>query len=184
MKEGVLGYWNLLVNDIPYELYVIAIVVFILSLVVCLCLKGFAMGTRFSICVLLTEYICLLYCSTVFFRVISSTVQYDYLPFWSYLAYFDGREPNAIIENMMNILVFVPIGLMYGLVVKNKSLISVAILGACISIGIELFQLMFKKGFSELDDVIHNTLGCVLGYCMFMIIVKTWNYSMSYYKLR
>lgn len=184
MKESVLIYWDSLVDDIPHELYIYAFVVLILSWVVCVCLKGFVQGTRFAMCVLLTEYIGLLYCSTVFYRITNKSVQYDYMPFWSYQAYFDGKESNALIENMMNILVFVPVGLLLGYLIKNKTFVRVSILGACISIGIELLQLIFKKGFSELDDVMHNTLGCVLGYGILIILKKTWNCSMNYYKSR
>lgn len=182
MKEGFLSYWDSLVNDIPHELYIIAFVVLISSWLVCIGLKDLLQGTRVAMYVLLIEYICLLYCSTVFFRVTGTTVQYDYWPFWSYQAYFNGREPNALIENMMNILVFVPVGLLLGCLIQNKTFSRVAILGTCISVGIELLQLILKKGFSELDDVMHNTLGCVLGYGMFIILKKSWNCSVSYYK--
>lgn len=114
MKEGFLSYWSSLVNDIPHELYIIAFVVLISSSAVCVVLKGFVQGTRFAMCVLLTEYIGLLYCSTVFYRITNKSVQYDYMPFWSYQAYFDGKEPNALVENMMNVMVFVPVGLLLG----------------------------------------------------------------------
>lgn len=184
MKEGFLSYWRLLINDIPHELFIIALIVLVSSLLFSIGMKGFRRGMRYSTGVLLIEYICLIYCSTVFFRNVRRSVQYDYMPFWSYQAYFDGREPNALIENMMNILVFVPIGLLLGLLAKSKTFVRVTILGACISIGIEFLQLIFKKGFSELDDVMHNTLGCVLGYGILIIIKKTWNFSMSYYKSR
>ena len=30
----------------------------------------------------------------------------------------------------------------------------------------ELYPFLFMKGFSEVDDVMHNTLGCILGYMM------------------
>ena len=37
------------------------------------------------------------------------------------------------------------------------------------SLGIELIQLIFKMGMFELDDVIHNVLGAVLGSCLYMM---------------
>ena len=33
-----------------------------------------------------------------------------------------------------------------------------------LSIGIEVLQLVFKKGSFEIDDIIHNTVGCMLGF--------------------
>ena len=36
-------------------------------------------------------------------------------------------------------------------------------LGCLISMSIEALQYIFKHGFCEVDDVIHNTLGCAIG---------------------
>lgn len=174
MMERFWCYWDSMVNDIPHDLYIIAFIVLVLSFLISIGVKGFRSGMRYSMGVLLIEYISLIYCSTVFFRITCSSVQYDYMPFWSYQAYFDGREPNALIENMMNILVFVPIGLLLGHLIKNKTFVRVAIMGVCISIGIELLQLILKKGFSELDDIMHNTLGCLIGFWLYKIVNTLW----------
>ena len=40
-----------------------------------------------------------------------------------------------------------------------------------ISPTIEALQFFFMRGFSELDDVMHNTLGCLIGFG-FMIILR------------
>lgn len=170
MKEGFLEYWNSLVDDIPHEFYLIALIIFTSSMAIFIGLKGFWRGTRYSMGVLLVEYIILIYCSTVFFRISGKTVQYDFMPFWSYQAYFAGREPNAIIENVMNVLVFVPVGLLLGFAIKKTSYVRMAIIGVCISVGVESLQLIFMKGFSEVDDVMHNTLGCILGYGLYRMI--------------
>lgn len=42
-----------------------------------------------------------------------------------------------------------------------------ALLVSCgISVTIESLQFFFMRGFSEVDDVMHNTLGCLIGWCM------------------
>ena len=49
--------------------------------------------------------------------------------------------------------------------------------GMGISVGIELLQRFFRKGFADVDDVIHNALGCAsgcLGWWIFRRGVK-WN---------
>jgi len=43
------------------------------------------------------------------------------------------------------------------------------LIGCSISISIEVLQLCFMKGFSELDDVMHNTVGCFVGYMLVKI---------------
>ena len=184
MKKGMHNYWISLVEEIPYELYVILLTIFLFALFILIGKKGCLRGLRYSLMVLFIEYIVLLYSSTVFLRPVSKVFTYDYLPFWSYFAYLDGREPNALIENFANVLVFIPVGLMAGFIFLNISLRKVATLGACVSVGIEILQLLFKKGFSEIDDIIHNTLGCLLGYTLYLIIVKVWNCSGNYCRLR
>ena len=40
------------------------------------------------------------------------------------------------------------------------------LIGCSISISIEVLQFCFMKGSSELDDVMHNMVGCLIGWCM------------------
>ena len=44
--------------------------------------------------------------------------------------------------------------------------------GAGISVMIELLQLIFKRGLCEVDDVIHNVLGCMVGYGVYWVFVN------------
>lgn len=41
--------------------------------------------------------------------------------------------------------------------------------GLVISVLIEAMQYFFHKGFAETDDVMHNTLGCMIGYGMYAL---------------
>ena len=123
-------------------------------------------GFRYSAALFLLEYIFLLFCSTVIFRPTGDTRQYDFHPFWSYNAIQEGRE-DLLAENIMNVVVFIPVGLILGLLLKDKKawLISL-IIGCGISVTIEALQFFLMRGFSEVDDVMHNTLGCVIGFLM------------------
>ena len=138
--------------------------------------------------ILLVEYVILIYCSTVFFRPTGKVATYDYKPFWSYQAYLDGREPNALIENFANVLVFVPVGLLLGCMMngvwlkKRKGWLIALSVGLALSIGIEVLQFVFKKGFSETDDVMHNTIGCLVGYVIWLIVLETWIFSTNWYR--
>jgi len=71
----------------------------------------------------------------------------------------------------MNVVVFVPVGLMLGSLLRVKGSWLVALLIGCsISITIETLQFWFVKGFSEVDDVMHNTVGCLIGW--FMVVIN------------
>lgn len=41
------------------------------------------------------------------------------------------------------------------------------LIGCGISVTIEALQFFFMRGFSELDDVMHNTVGCLIRLFMF-----------------
>ncbi len=69
----------------------------------------------------------------------------------------------------MNVIVFVPIGLLVGWTIKNMNWKKVFFIGMGISFSIELLQLVFKRGFAEVDDLIHNTLGCMIGFGVYSL---------------
>ena len=127
--------------------------------------KGFKTGLRYSATLLLIEYVFLIFCSTVIFRTAGATRRYDFQPFWSYKAIQDGRE-DLLAENIMNVVVFIPVGLLLGIAFKQMTWLKVLLIGCGISVTIESLQFFFMRGFSELDDVIHNTVGCLIGWLM------------------
>ena len=159
MQEKFKQYIISLYKDIPQEVYERLLSVFCMGLVVFIAWKGFKTGLRYSVALLLIEYIFLIFCSTVIFRPIGETSQYDFHPFWSY------DRPELLVENIMNVIVFIPVGMILGSLLKVKGSWLVALLIGCsISITIEALQFWFMRGFSELDDVMHNTVGCLMGW--------------------
>ena len=65
---------------------------------------------------------------------------------------------------------FIPLGFLFGIAVKKKKWWQVLLIGGCISGSIEFLQLLLKKGVSEFDDIMHNTLGCMIGYGIYALI--------------
>ncbi len=94
--------------------------------------------------------------------------QFDLMPFWSYRAIMNGME-QYLAENIMNVVVFVPVGILIGIAMRSRNVWAALLVGAGLSVGIELLQFVFKKGFTEVDDVMHNTLGCLIGYGVYSI---------------
>lgn len=163
MKEQFRQYIINLYHDIPQEVYEGLLSIFCIGLVVFIAWKGFKTGLRYSATLLLIEYIFLLFCSTVIFRAVSATRQYDFHPFWSYKAIQEGRV-DLLQENIMNVVVFVPVGLLLGIAFKQMTWWKTLLIGCSISVTIEALQFWFMKGYSEMDDVMHNTLGCIVGF--------------------
>ena len=149
-----------LYQDIPQEVYEGLLSIFCLGVVSFLGWKGFKKGLRYSAVLLLIEYIFLLFCSTVLFRAAKEIREYNFTPFWSY------SRPDLLIENIMNVVVFIPVGLLLGIAFKQMTWWKALLIGCGISVTIESLQFFFMRGFSEVDDVMHNTLGCILGYIL------------------
>lgn len=79
------------------------------------------------------------------------------MPFWSY------RYPELYMEIILNYLLFIPLGiLLYGVYGEQIGL-KVVLIGCVLSIGIEITQLVFRIGLFEFDDIIGNTVGCLMG---------------------
>ncbi|MFI3213286.1 MAG: VanZ family protein [Eubacteriales bacterium] len=72
-----------------------------------------------------------------------------------------------------NIAVFVPVGILIGIVLKGKTgLIVAIIMGAIFSYGLETVQYMYAIGSFDVDDIILNTIGAAVGYLLTRGYVK------------
>jgi glycopeptide antibiotics resistance protein len=56
----------------------------------------------------------------------------------------------------MNVVVFIPVGMLLCVAFKQMTWWKALLIGCCISITIEALQFWFMKGFSEVDDVMVN----------------------------
>lgn len=161
MREQIRQYIIFLYQYIPQEIYVGLFSVFCLGTAAFITILGWKRGRRKVAGLALVEYVFLLYCSTVIFRTCSETHAYNLTPFWSY------NRSDLLLENIMNVIAFVPVGYLFGSTFRRIKWWLVMLIGLCMSISIEFLQYLLQKGFSELDDVIHNSLGCLIGAFMF-----------------
>ena len=90
------------------------------------------------------------------------------LPFASYMEMRATGNVEIIRSNFMNVVLFFPAGLLFCDILPRRAggalrVACSAALGAVCSAGIEAAQYFFSLGRAETDDVIHNTLGMLLG---------------------
>lgn len=90
------------------------------------------------------------------------------VPFASYAAVLRGGNPELIRGNLMNVILFYPVGLLLAELLpdcwKRLSRILLVLAVCCLlSVGIEFTQYQLGIGLAETDDVLHNTLGGVVG---------------------
>lgn len=79
----------------------------------------------------------------------------------------NDRNNAFVIEN---ILLFVPYGLLGCLAFKQfRHFLSCLMLGAVTSLCIETLQLITGRGFFQIDDILTNTLGAVIGFLLYVL---------------
>ncbi|HEO8420612.1 Predicted integral membrane protein [Mycobacteroides abscessus subsp. abscessus] len=82
--------------------------------------------------------------------------------------FLDGSIFSSLVNNIGNIAMFIPFGLLYPLTFPNRSsFLSVLLTGAGLSCTIEIIQWFMENRWSDIDDLILNTIGTVLGYGIF-----------------
>ena len=84
--------------------------------------------------------------------------------FWSW------SVPRLRDQIIMNVVGFIPIGfLLASVLCDNHRSVWLAIpLAALFSLSIELLQLVTSRGLFEFDDILHNSLGAVIGVGIFI----------------
>ena len=93
----------------------------------------------------------------------------NFMPFKTIKMYIKYADKLNSFENLAgNILAFVPFGFLLPLVRKTKSNLADIFANALILvIGIEVFQLFSAFGAFDVDDIILNCLGAVIGYFVY-----------------
>ena len=125
-------------------------------------------GSKWSAGLLLVEYMVLLLALAVLTRSIHPTRPFDFTPFWSYREVLQSGKDALLTQNIANVLAFVPIGLLLGCAFGRMKWWKALAIGGGFSLLIEVLQFVFKRGFSEFDDVFHNVLGCAIGYGVYV----------------
>ncbi len=118
----------------------------------------------------LVFYISFVLTITLIERVPADCAKYELSLFWSYRSILDGNR-DLIEENVLNVVLFMPFGVLLPALLRKPLWISV-VSGIALSAFIEITQLITYRGLFEFDDIVHNTLGTVLGIFIFLILKK------------
>lgn len=80
--------------------------------------------------------------------------------------------PVLLYNVIGNIIWFIPMGFFLAYFMKSNRFIRVCILCLLISVWIETIQYLLVVGISDIDDVIFNTIGGIIGFCIYQIAIK------------
>lgn len=160
-----------LFNNIPYYVYLLLVIILCAGIVLIIRLMGTNNGWKYALTLLLSEYCFFLLCSTVIFRSVLKESSCHFMPFWSYYPSY-SEQFTIMPEHIMNIVVFIPVGILCCILWGKMSLLKAFMFGCLFSCLIEMSQYVFKRGVCEIDDVINNTIGCLLGASIVCVLRK------------
>lgn len=123
----------------------------------------------------LVGLIYLLFFAENYGRTISTgEYRYNLVPLKEIKRFINYREELgaiAVISNLGgNVVGFIPFGLIFPIINKRtRKLLIITMLSFEFSLLVETVQLVFKVGSFDVDDIILNTLGGMLGYLIFYV---------------
>jgi len=120
---------------------------------------------------LFVEYAFFILCITVFCREKHSCDAVDLIPLSSYGDIVRGGRFIRV-QAILNVLLFVPLGVLATYVIRIRKCLFMLGLALVFSLSIETMQWIWECGYVETDDVIHNTLGMMIGYGIAVFIGK------------
>lgn len=98
-------------------------------------------------------------------------VRINMIPFVNLLDYPETR--SAMLNLIGNTTMFIPIGIIWPAVYKKLNTHKkVIVAGICFSLIIEILQLPFYDRVTDVDDLILNSLGFLIGYALFIFVRK------------
>ena len=98
--------------------------------------------------------------------------------FWALREWINGipYANEEFIQYLQNVLFFVPFGFLFP---ENKNLRIVVMSTLSTSVFIEFTQYVLNLGWCELDDVISNTIGAMLGVALWIAFEKIYRKNRS-----
>lgn len=115
---------------------------------------------------------------TVFGRGTSHFLQLNLYPFGGYIEAWQKYSLREFQNGIFNILMFVPVGILLPWIsYKFRAFKRLLLVVLCATIAIETYQTLSGAGLFELDDIINNTLGGIMGYQLYRLVTSIMKYK-------
>lgn len=173
--------WNNIILDFrqPISYLIPAIIITIAGVLIYKIYKK-EKARIFPSCVLLIIYIEILLQTAFFSREPGSRKQIDLNLFGTW-----GQTAIAHAYFIENIIMFIPFGILAPMVFKRMRKMSFCVfIGFLCSCGIEISQLITQRGYCQLDDVVTNTMGMLVGWAIWLVFHKAVIKYVKEYKQR
>lgn len=160
---------------IPFEFLVLSSIITLLIVVSILFLYSGAKKTIVICWVLFAYYYINVCCSTVFYREPFGEYRYDLIPFRKLLEIINSDYSLDKYELILNVIMFVPLGIIFGRILKMVRFEVIFLCGIGLSINIEILQLVLQRGLCETNDIITNVVGFIMGYTIITVTEKLYH---------
>lgn len=132
-------------------------------------------STNRTALILFGVYFCLVAYLTIFMRIGSVDTSIVTTPFDDLQEAFVNRDPAMMQHFLLNVILFIPFG--YLIPETNPKYLrkwSFSMMGGLVaSTIIEGCQMIFRLGQSDVDDIIANTFGAIIGYTLVQLVWHT-----------
>lgn len=161
----LLSYDTRISTDSFWSLILVDVLVILFFLVLLLPKKK----TRLFSLLMIVWYVTNILLVTVFLREKMALSDDMNFSFWQDKSVMIVNKGHEIIAN---ILLFIPLGGFLSSVVKRYRLFVVLLIGISISLLIEYLQYSYNKGVADINDVVCNVLGLIVGMSLFFVLSK------------
>lgn len=160
-------------RNLPDYFFVVAFALFLLGVIlISVIAKTPKEKRRDCVLLFLGEYVLMLLCSLIFFRMTRSDYKVELVPFWNYDMVFSGGLNASFWEVILNIVLYMPIGYFLGYLFEKHRVARTIFISVSLSVITEALQYFFHRGLCETNDVIHNTLGTIVGLSLYVFFVN------------
>ena len=81
--------------------------------------------------------------------------------------------PEGYKDLILNIVCFIPVGLLVGLILEKNRWVNALLAGLLVSLTIEFSQLIWHRGVFDVNDLFNNGLGALIGGAIAWFMVKS-----------
>ena len=104
----------------------------------------------------------------------STNYRYNLTPFKEirrFIVYSGHLGASSVFTNLIgNVVAFIPFGIFLPILTNNRlKFFQVTVFTFALTLAIEMIQLMSRVGIFDVDDMILNTLGGIIGYLLFFV---------------
>lgn len=119
---------------------------------------------KFVSSAMLVEYLLLVVCAAVVFRQPLSERLLHLRPLWVYTDFAKSNPSFATRDIVINLLLLMPVGALLAGINPSLKWYKVLLIGLACSLTIEVLQYAFLRGVAQTDDLLHNSVSCLLGW--------------------